>query len=505
MNHIKNTNYIKDANISRNHPIHISPHYVCLLYEAFLNNSNIYITPKADGTTEFLHDSETGIYYDSENIDNKYLIFNSYTRLPHHKQHSDHIFFTGKMLDMYDNSDMLIHANKLSTIEHENLNYKFDKKYNIKKIFKIDKQFFKNTFEELLNLLSTNPNTSFSCDGWIVFSDYFLQIFKFKTIEHLTIDVSYDGTKIVYPNLIDVEDIPDINSICIIRLKYNKLTNKWKFDKIREDKKLPNRIRIIDEIVSYVNSNIKYNECIVKYNETKNSYYKKKDCSNMQYPDLFNDMVNYIYRTHAFANILDLGCGDKNIGIYEYIDTKYKYVGINKDCTHFINSIKNDIAKSDIFCYDNVQFLWGDMCSEKMEFFTDILKNCGKFNTILLNNTICYALDNDTALENLMNNINKCMNDSGIVVISSFILDFIEELDDGNDISIKHIDDNNYKFIFPWFENPLINKVISIKTLEYMAKQLNYVMKIHKYHIKNLKTVNYNRLLDMQRIIVLHK
>jgi hypothetical protein len=496
--------HVKDINIIRNIPIQISPHCVCLLYEAFQNDSNIYITPKADGKTEFLHDSETNIYYDSENIYEKYLIFESYTKLPHHTYHADRIFFMGKMLNKYGDGEMLIHINKLSTVKHENLNYKFDNKYNIKKIFKLNKQFFKDTFEELLDFLSINPQTSFPCDGLIVFSDYFSQTFKFKPIEHMTIDVSYNGKKIVYPHLIDVEDMPDINSEIIIRLKYNKITNKWKFDKFREDKTMPNNIKIIDEITSYVKYNINYNECIVKYNETKNIY-NKKNYNKMKFCELFDEMSTCFNKhVKSHFNILDLGCGrgnSKNKYLCTYSSAKYKYVGIDKDCTHFINSIKNDIEKSISFCYGKVQFLWGDMCSEKMEYFTNILENCEKFKTILLNNTIYYALENNTNLENLINNINKYIHCDGDVVISSFILDFIEEIDNINDISIKHIDDNNYKFTFPWLENPLINKVISIKTLEYIAKKLNRNMKIYKYEIVE-NTIKYNKFIDMQRIIV---
>lgn len=489
MEHIDNKSVIRD------NPIQISPYYVCLIYEAFINESNIYITPKADGVTELLYDSETEITYDSEDIGDKNLIFHSYKKLEHHKSLADHIFFTGKMLSKFGDGEMLVPVNKISEIIDENKKYKCDNKYNVKKIFKINKTFFKDTFNDFLDLVSVNAITSFPCDGWIVFSDYFKMTFKLKPIENLTIDVFCSNKNIVYPHMLEIEDMPEINDTKVIRLKFNSHSRKWKFDKIRDDKNLANSNKIINEVMSYAEYNYNYKDCIIKYNETKNLYHKKQ-INDLKFLKLFNvlkeNLLNILF-SYRFDKILDLGCG-KGLSLH-YRNILTRYVGIDIDCTHYINSNPNDYNK---------QFIWGDMCSEKIEFFTNILTKYNKFDLILLNNTIYYALESETKFETLINNIKKLICEKGIVIISSFILDFMEELTKFHDITIKYVNksDNIYEFCFPWLEKKIINTIPSLEKINYLAKKLNLDVKILD-HIITDDIKEFDELIKMQKNIVL--
>lgn len=489
MEHIDNTAVIRD------NPIQISPYYVCSVYEAFNSESNIYITPKADGVTELLYDPATEITYDSENIGDKNLIFHSYKKLEHHKTLADHIFFTGKMLSEFGDGEMLVPVNKISDIIDENKKYKCDNKYNVKKIFKINKKFFKDTFNDFLDLVSVNAITSFPCDGWIVFSDYFKMTFKFKPIEHLTIDIIYNNKNIVYPHMLKVEDMPKINDTKVIRLKYNSNDKKWKFDKVRDDKNLGNNNKIINEVMSYAEYNYNYKDCIIKYNETKNIYHKKKidDFKFLKLFSFLKETLLNIILLYNFDNILDLGCG-KGIRIFHGFIFNH-YVGIDIDCTHYINTNNNEY---------NRQFIWGDMCSDKMEFFTNILTKYDKFDLILLNNTIYYALESETKLETLINNIKKLLSEKGIIVISSFISDFMEELTDFHGITIKSLDksDNIYEFCFPWLEKKIINTIPSLEKINYIAKRLNRKLEISDHRITDV-IKEFDELIKMQKNIVL--
>jgi 2-polyprenyl-3-methyl-5-hydroxy-6-metoxy-1,4-benzoquinol methylase len=513
-------------------PIHIRPYeliYICRLLD---ENNNVYLSPKADGI--YSQQVINKINVEAEHILGKYLIFDtpSYP-IKHNNTYENRINwlsltlgYKNKIKEIYS-TDQLIENLLIDDINNNNNN---NNDYYVKSVYKIKasgKEFLKMLEVDLISILN------YPTDGFIITIDEFDHAFKYKPLDKLTIDVYCNqGNFISSENVVIFNEQHFKNGIwrCYwstdlgsnlrsndigsnlrsndigSNLRSNDLgsnlrstdlgsnlrstdlgsnlrsndngstnnENKWIPIEHRIDKSVPNKTSTIRELENF--HYYPWNSMELEKMLDQSYYYSHK-ATNMSkqiilmidfFKTISNNHINLIIEQQLknmnCANVLDIGCGNSKI----ITNRMTKYVGIDIDP---ICITKNVNLKK----HKKSEWFWADFNSEKWQIMDclpiNVLQNENSFNIFIIKNCINYVNN----LDDFIKTLNYLAMLQSMLYIVTLDNDVIENYDNAN-ISIEKIENNKFKFKYPWIDKECIETIISSTILINVLKQNNWLL-----------------------------
>lgn len=480
-------------------PVHIKPFqlaYICSLLKS--DNYQITISPKADGLNSIIRYKSK--YFEAEDMGHYKLVYDSNY---YYIKHNDTLFARSEWIrslhPLYSTCNNISYmASSISEInkiiEFDNLNFEkfimncseihdhgdlnsinwFPKTTILVKGFDI---------KDFLQILDQKISVNYLTDGWIVTLYYFNEgqiklIFgsplKVKLTPDMTIDLFYDGINFSTLNgtIIPVSN-QNNKQKGIWRCNYDHNDKIWKTASSRSDKYKPNNDRIVLPIIKYHNNpwypsdiiNYIYND-IIYY---PNNHYNKIDNSLSKFleirKNIVSNYVNIIIKNNS--TILDIGCG--NGAILEYIkNVKYlKYVGIDKDFSCLVHCERKIKLNDDL--------IWGDITLEKWNYFDDCLYD-NKYDVIVCINVIHYIND-DNKMKLFIDNLSKLSKKHTKFLLIGLDSNKMKSVDtlSHDDFIIKAIENNKYKFKYPWLNREFSETIPDIKKFIDNIKNNNWI------------------------------
>ncbi len=422
-------------------PHHHEPYHVPFIMHQLKNHKSIYITPKADGIKKQIQ--YENMIFEVEKDESTSPITFKYIDLARSS------FINPNFETRIKSIENVFKIKMMYEIDLKNINSLKDymnKDVNINNL--IFKPIIKITAEcldienmcELYSYLSINPNTSYPNDGWIVYFESYLQPLKFKQIDFLTVDLIGDDDKIYK---------------CLPYLENGKIKTKILTERL--DKVKPNRNDIVQLIHNRLINEAKYKTMIIDYIRNPYSIYYEhdvnvetiskdiKDLLTLQRQNIYN-ILNSIDMNGL--NVIDLGCGNGNIGKY-LIENRnvITYYGIDADPIILSNNLIRNI---------NHINMWGDINSD---FDYKSLIESRSIDVILMINSVHYMKTYDLL------SISETKRKVTLIIVSMFS-DTIDEvlvnkiLTYGDNFSIEKINDK-YRFTYPWKKVSFIEKIKS--------------------------------------------
>lgn len=438
------------------HPEHVTPKKVLSFIQS---NDDIYCTEKADGIKKNIYlNSCFPPYIDFKKYQAEEVIINGtyvyficadYNTIM--ELRSKHIYVSDKFTQEYEKETFNTYVNQFS-------------KYKLwwpKMVWKID-------LISEYDALKTKKYSIYPTDGWILFkrSGINLECLKIKPKEMLTIDVLYKNNYFYSEeNIIDASLITIVNKVS---LKNNMIyrcypigNNIWEARDERIEKKKPNSLSIIQEIVYYYNLDWSFSDIkpyLVNYyhidHRIKNMWKTK---INTQF--LFSIIENYSKQ----KSILDLGCGYISEKIIK-LSKCSEYVGVDID----FNLINKKDSKLNRYYYTlDFSKEW----KPQIELFNYDDFTCKTYDIILSLISIHNAYNN---IHIMLKNINSVSKKGTLVIIHFLELEKLNSvftlhsnyISNGSNY-VNKIDNNTIKYYYSHCHTtPIVETVFSLEEIE---------------------------------------
>ena len=501
-------------------PVHITPLH-CV---SNINETHTYITEKADGiykknNLNSISEINSNIIAEYEEMDNIHIIFNLvndntileniiYLRSIHeYAPKYTNFYFDESSIEEFKLYESKCFNNYIQ-------NYKGNTKpWWPKMVWKI-KNLSKIKYLEVLNNLK--PFNVFKTDGYILYGNENEEIIKIKPFDLLTIDLKFLNNKwLTKENNVFTKKIKEgiYENNSIYRIYYDRELNIYIPKEKRTDKRTPNNISIINHLVKSHESQWTIKDIINNYK--RNNYYQNKNDYNNIY--LRSLIKKYSFKNFNYikqGNILDLGCGYRQIYLNKIensdlhltdIDlnivfndlnyySKKKNINIKKNLFDFSKSIKNQIKTfGNIFNYfDNKQLL------------------NSKYDSIILLNTIHNCFPNYKDFKENINNFTK--KDSRIIIryldrdTFSSLFENEENIELNNFGYVRKLKDNFININFNWCHNVgSIEYLVSKKDLSNVFENFKIIFEETKSTTKNKNIENIEKYLSCFKTIIYEK
>ena len=336
--------------------------------------------------------------------------------------------------------------------------------------------------DEFINCLindNKNENSLVPYDGYILSQYNGERELKLKPLQDQTIDLYYnskmntlcDRDNHSWNHLLKLSEKSKYQSNKIYRFSpiLNNSNIEFKFDGYRFDKKKANPNKIVNNIISYIRSNLLNNK-LVKGEIYYPSKQKKVNTNWKEITDIQNQHLNSFLKKlipNKNKDWLDLGCGSGRL--LKFIK-KYdisSYTGIDIDLNQLVmglnnldSSIKNE--NTQYVNIDNKRFIYGDLKKEwnNENYLWDSVDNDNiiferKFDYVICNFSIPHFIG-DTYWEN----INKITTKESLLLFNC-VNNKIKTTEWRDKDSYLKYGDNKVQFKFPIHTNELEEEYIS--------------------------------------------
>jgi SAM-dependent methyltransferase len=359
---------------------------------------------------------------------------------------------------------------------------------------------------KFIEILETQPNTIYNTDGWIVtvyykFNNEIKLLFgsplKVKPIEHMTIDLLYDGKSFVTSNGTKIlTEQPLILQQGIWRCNYDSIKKIWVPIGPRSDKYQPNPDHIINPIIKYHENPWKPSD-IIKHMDNKSIYYPSfvdnKSLPLGKHTVKFLDyrrkymglLLRDIIKTNSDNLIVDIGCGNgSTLDNIHGINYK-KYIGIDKDYACLCRCMYK------IKQYDSL--IWGDITEQNWAYFNDNSIYEEPCDIILCINVIHYV-NSKIKMDHFVKNIQKISKIGTKFLLVALDPDIMGSCNLSNmpddeftirNLSNRVITDDidvptdsvggNYYFKYPWLSRDFIEYIPKISLFEDEIKRSGWI------------------------------
>lgn len=478
-------NFIYDYSKKRmDNPQHITDY--SLLYLA--NKEEKIITLKADGI--YQQQKINNILYESEYMEelNFNLVFDFCLS---NTKYSKKIFDRNLLIrSSHTYAKYLLPINKVSKTEDIIQIYKDDNellnkylstttdkiKWWPKLIIKIDI-----TNNDYLHLMDIQIPVLYKTDGYILYDNCNDKIvYKYKPKKHITIDIRYIKTENLYLSSENII-VSDINTNVEI---YDGIwrcywdNSKWHPINYRHDKKVPNKIKIINELTQLhklywcASDLLKYNTINLYYNISYDHI--KDDIQNLliYQKTIFNTNIHKIITDNNVKNIIDLGCGNGSIS-RNFYNLDVCGIDIDYNCLHK-NSIK----------YYKHKWYLSDLSTNTSKILHDLT-----YDLIVCNNS----------LHNFSNMLDNLVNVNSIIYINFMDDDKINMngLNIDNEIIITKTNTIT-SIYYCWLKQKLNETLLSSTQIKKLFKD-----KWNIYEIENKDTTHkYSKFLDLHTTFI---
>ena len=399
-------------------------------------------------------------------------------------------------------------------------------------------------YVELLAFFETHSKIFgiFPNDGWIIqhkeylcntdSNDMHKTAFKIKPLNLLTLDLMFKEGKWYYgdknilkeftqSNNIEIYELHNVNYIenkvcrCYPKIEYENLSIKlvgYIPNEIRNDRLYPNPENISNDIIYQTNKHFRLND-IYKYISTKQGDYYQHGIDK----NLIHKKRNYAYNNclvsnHITGNIIDIGGGD--------LEKTMKFINSNDRCDacnnsvmnvdNDINIVINNMTRSEysgkVYC-GFLDFTKSFEEYNKIEKQLSVIDNTYnsnlnvKFDTLLMINSINFALKNSKSMTVFMNYIRSFSKTGSKIIIRWMDFDAFlskyKELRFGN---IEYSDSKNTILINSPYDSSFVNIDLTTNTNRIYYKwahktPINETL-IGKNELKNIFKLNDREYID---------
>lgn len=421
-------------------PIHIDQ--ITLLY--IVQSGSVTITPKADGTYDRY--SQNGQTYEAERMsDGDMIIFNGINKGKgkpispiESMEHIRRYFLNDERYE--------IEFTDLSALDKEMKREKVryllnDEKWYPKPIYRL----VGIPPHMLLKWLDNPPNTGYSNDGWILYTN---KPYKLKPADEMTVDLMYLGDSMWVSRegteyLVSNPDEFAVTTYSIHRLVWSKESGTWKPRDIRDDKREPNPDSVVKSLEHFHHQPWKPSDLIPAI-ETSIYYShespKKLDEQTVFYLNKQRNITNVDIWSLKPERLLDIGCGAGKLLLDNGIKKQlHRYHGIDLDPI----SIYKARLKFPSFDFSLGNLNADGFVSKITSLDNPITKRSLGYDTVVMNFSITYV----DSLSKFVDELDNWVSSPAKIYISTLYAEPDQELPS---YITRETSDSRMRIVYPW-------------------------------------------------------